>query len=509
MRDAHPPSLDAGPSPDSAAGRLEGRSTASYVLLLVPLVLLTEVVALELSLVYPALPLMAAEYRTPAIGWTLTVVSLVGVVAQPLLGKVADAIGKRRMIVLAAAAFAVGSLVCALAPSYPVLLLGRALQGTCMVIGPAAYGLIRDLFPPRIVPVAMGAITTGLGFSAVTGPLIGGLLVNAFGFRAVFWFCLAYVLVLTPVLAFTVPESGVRLRRRVDAVGGVLFGAGAAGLLLAVGQGGAWGWTSARTLTVLGCACALLVLFVLCELRRAEPLIDVRLLTGPALRWTLLAAFGGAFAIGGQAFVVPLLVQTPRLPGYGLGMGALGVALFLVPQGLVGAVCGPLGGVLARRRGPRTGLLVALTAFTVSAGSLAVLHAEPWQVLIAAVAQGIGFGFFFVSVSNLVVEAVPPTHTAVSTGMMGVASNLGNATGVTVLGAVLAQHILRAYPETGRIVHTESGFVLAHLLAAAAAGAALLVAALMRHGRTPATGGAGAPGGPREQQISASPSQPH
>ncbi|MFF2508118.1 MFS transporter [Streptomyces sp. NPDC058067] len=493
MRDASPPLFNARPGPDTAVGRLDTRSTASCVLLLVPLVLLTEVVALELSLVYPALPAMAAEFRTPAIGWALTVVSLVGVVAQPLLGKVADAVGKKRMITLAAVAFAAGSLVCALAPTFPVLLIGRALQGTCLVIAPCAYGLIRDVLPPRAVPVALGAITTGLGLSAVAGPVIGGLLVNAFGFRAVFWFCLAYVLVLTPVLVLTVPESGVRLRRRVDLAGGVLFGAGAAGLLLAVGQGSSWGWAAPRTLAVLGGAGVLLALFVLCELRREEPLIDVRLLTGPALRWTLLATFGGAFAIGGQAFVVPLLVQTPKLPGYGLGADALGVAMFLVPQGLVGAVCGPVGGLVARRRAPRTSFLVALAALTAGAVILAMLHAEPWQVLVAALVQGIGFGFFFVSASNLVVEAVPATHTAVSAGMMGVANNLGNATGVTVLGVVLAQHVLRTDQDTGRIVYAESGFTLSFLLAAAVAGVAVAVAVFMRGGRSPATGGQAGP----------------
>lgn len=471
----------------AAAPRLEGRSPAYYAMLLAPLILLTEIAALELTLVYPALPAMAAEFRTPSIGWALAMVSLVGAIAQPLLGKVADAIGKKRMIVFAAGLFAVGSLICALAPSYPVLLVGRAVQGSCMIVAPAAYGLIRDVFPARIVPVALGTITTGIGLSAIAGPVIGGALTDAFGFRAVFWFSLVYVLVLTPVFMLALPESPIRYRRKLDVMGGVLLGCAAGGFLLFISQGAVWGWSSAPSLAVLAGFAVACVLFVSRERRITEPLIDLRLLAGPRLRWTLVATFGGAFAIGGSALAVPMLVQTPDSLGYGLGMSALGTALFIVPQGLIAAACGPVGGLVARRQGPRLSFLIGLAALVTSATTMAVLHTEIWHFLVAGTIMGVGFGFFFVSASNLVIEAVPSSHTAVGTGLMGVANNLGNATGVTVLSAILAQHV--ANTDSSQIVRTEAGYILAFAVAAGAAMLALLVAAGMRHGRTPARGG--------------------
>ncbi|QEU96009.1 MFS transporter [Streptomyces kanamyceticus] len=468
------------------------RSPASYALLLAPLVLLTEVTALELTLIYPVLPLLSDAFDTASIGWTLTVVSLTGVVAQPLLGRVADVVGKKRMILYAAGAFAAGSLICALAPSYPVFLAGRAVQGTCLAMAPAAYGLIRDIFPARVVPVALGAVTTGIGLSAIVGPLTGGALGQAFGYRAVFWFALAYVAVLTPWFARALPESPVRRpreeRRRIDVPGGLLLGTGAGGLLLLVGQGAAWGWASAATFAALGCSLLLLLGFVRRELRAPEPLIDLRLLAGPALRWTLLATFSGAFAIGGTAFAMPMLVQTPASLGYGFGMSVLGAAVFLVPQGLIGAACGPLGGLLARRRGPRYTLMAALAGLTATTLTLALLHTALWQLLLAAFFMGAGFGCFFVGASNLVVEAVPADRTAVGAGLMGVANNLGQATGVTVLGAVLAQYVVDDSDED-RILYAETGYALALGIASAVAFTGLLVATAMRHGREPATGG--------------------
>ncbi|MCX4671937.1 MFS transporter [Streptomyces sp. NBC_01381] len=482
---------DPSPSPEDTP-LPDGLSPAQYAILLVPLILLTEVTALELTLIYPVLPLMSDAFDTPSIGWTLTVVSLTGVVAQPLLGRVADVIGKKRMMLYAAGLFAAGSLICALAPSYPVLLAGRAVQGTCLVMAPAAYGLIRDIFPARVVPVALGAVTTGIGLSAIIGPLTGGALGQAFGYRAVFWFALVYVAVLIPWFARALPESPVRRPRadwrRVDAAGGLLLGIGAGGLLLFIGQGGGWGWASAPTLATLGCSLLLLAGFVRRELRTAEPLIDLRLLTGPALRWTLVAAFSGAFAIGGTAFAMPMLVQTPTSLGYGFGMSVLGAAVFLVPQGLIGAACGPLGGLLAGRRGPRYTLMVALCGLSATTLTLALLHTALWQLLLAALFMGVGFGCFFVGVSNLVVEAVPADRTAVGAGLMGVANNLGQATGVTLLGAVLARYLVDDSDED-RILYAETGYLLAFGLASAVAFAGLMVATAMRHGRAPASGG--------------------
>lgn len=488
MRDVFP--SDPRPAAE-AESPLEGASTWSLVLRVIPLVLLTEVATLEVSLVFPALPKIVAEFRTPSIGWVLTVVTLVGVVAQPLLGKVADAIGKKRMILYAAGVFCVGSVICALADDFGVLLVGRGIQGVVFVVAPASYGLIRDIFPARHVPVAMGAITTGLGFSALTGPLVGGALSDAFGFRAVFWFCLIYAAALTPFVMLAVPESRVRLRRHIDVLGGLLLGLGAVGVLLAIAQGATWGWTSTREIATAAGGCAALILFVVWELRVAEPLIDVRLVAGPAMRWTLLATFGGALAIGGQGFVIPLFAQAPKLTGYGFGMTAFTASLFLVPQGVMSALCGPLGGLLARRRAPRDGLLIGLFFLMSSSAFLVVQHAHVWHFVIAALLQGIGFGFFTVSLSNLVVEAVPATHTGVGAGLQGVGQNLGSATGVTVLGAVLAQYLFAGLPPGGPVLHTESGFTRCFMITAAGATLGLLIAVFMRGGRTPATGGAG------------------
>ncbi|WP_280417730.1 MFS transporter [Nocardia carnea] len=467
------------------------RPTRYYIAVLVATILLFEIAPLELSMVYPSLRYMAGEFRTPNIGWVLTIVSLVGMVCQPVLGKLGDIYGKKRVLMCIAGMFAVGSLICAVAPSFPILLIGRALQASSVGITAVAYGLIRDIFPARLVPIALAAVSTGIGLNGIVGPLLGGYLATTFGYQAIFWFLLCYVAVLAPVVYVIAPESPLRLPHRLDLLGALLLGSGAGLLLLGISQGGAWGWTSMRLWLVVGLAVVLLALFVGQELRSPQPLIDIRLIWGRAMRMTLLASFLGGFVLGGYSFLLPLMMESPRVAGisYGFGLSALGYALWTSPLGVGTMVAGPLGGLVAKRVGPRTSLIMAMTAFTVVLGLLAFVHEYRWQISILVACLGIGMGFFYASGSNLVVEAVPASKTSASAGVLGCSNSLGVATGVTVLGAVLSANVLYADAGDHHIVYSDNAFVYAFCTASAIGAAGLVVALIMRHGRTPASGG--------------------
>ncbi|MFI0467628.1 MFS transporter [Saccharopolyspora sp. 5N102] len=469
QRSAAPATPDPSGVPDEERP-LANASVRRMVGVLIPLVLLSEIVPLEMSLVYPALANIRSAFDTQAVGWTVTVVSLVALATQPLLAKVADMFGRKRTIAVAAAVFAIGSMIAALAPNFGVLLVGRALQAPGMAIVPAAYGLIRDGFPRRYVPIAVGAVNTGFGMSAIIGPFVGGFLVQRFDFRAVFWFCLVFVVVLAPLALWLVPERRRPVRRRLDITGSLLFGAGVGILLLAISQASSWGLVSLGALGCVLAAALLLWLFIVHEKRTAEPLIAPKLLTGPAVRWTLLATAGGGFVLGGHGYLMPLLVQAPLIAG-GLALGPMAVAMLLLPQGVLGAVAGPLGGALARRRGPRLTMLVSLGAFTVGTALAALLNDHAGQLVLASIAMGCGFGLYFVSASNLIIEAVPASHTSLGTGFMSIANNLGNALGVTVLGAVLS-----------------AGFTPAYLVAVVVGLLSLAVVLGMQHGRSPMSG---------------------
>ncbi|MBO2462359.1 MFS transporter [Actinomadura violacea] len=494
----------------AADRRGEPHSRARLVAILVVLVLITETAPLELALVYPAIRSMSATFGPDHIDKAVTLVNLAAVVSIPLIGRLADVVGKKRVLVGCSVAFAAGSLVCATAPSLPVLLLGRMLQGVVGGVLSVAYSLVRDVFPARSVPLALGFVSTGVGVSGIAAPFLGGALVDGFGFRGVFWFLLALVVLLLPALIVIVPESPMRRPRRLDAAGALLLGAAAACLLAGIGVGARSGWLAGGTLGSFAAAGVMFAAFTWRERRTASPAVDLSLLASPALRATLLCSACGMAVLGAIGYLVPQMLQTPHgaATAYGQGLTALAAAGWVFPQGLAAMVFGPVGGLLARRHGPRLVLIPGLAAYGLAATALSALPGHRWQFLLVAACVGIGQGLYFAAVSNLVLDAVPAAHSGTGTGLLAVCGQLGAALSVTVLGAVLAAHRLPATVHqsgtvpgiggaagrNGAASYTGDGVSIAFLFAAGLSVAGLAVALTMSHGRSAARGGAAARG---------------
>ncbi|WP_327138914.1 MFS transporter [Nocardia sp. NBC_01327] len=480
------------PSPQSSDDPPGRRQRFRYGAALALIVLISELAPMEITLVYPAIPHMTANFRTPQLGWVLTMVSLVAVVSLPLVGKLADTFGKKRVMITLAVLFAAGSLISATAGSFPVLLIGRALQGTAGGMVAVSYALVRDTFPRRWVPVALGTVAAGIGVSTLASPFVAGWFIDNHGWQSVFWFMFGYVVLLIPVVAIVVPESSLRLRQRLDLVGVALLGAAVGLVLVGISQGSRWGWVSGTTLLTLIGGAGFLIAFIAWELRVPTPAIDLRLLAGSALRSTLLAYLFIGFMIAGNGLLLPQLLQTPAQAGitYGVGLTATAFALWTFPSGLLTMVFGPLGGVIARRRGARLTLIGAVCAMIIGLLAAAALPEHRWQIMLLSAVFGIGTGLYYASGPNLVMDAVPAEQSAVGAAMLGVVGQLGNAIAVTVLSAVMAQNITHRNPTTGRITYSDTAFQHSFLVAAVVGLAGLAVAIGMRHGRAPATGGA-------------------
>ncbi|MFD0032939.1 MFS transporter [Streptomyces sp. NPDC127172] len=226
------------------------RSTAYWIFVLLVLALLSEETAYAYNLVTPALPDMAAELHTTQIAWVTTLFSLVGGISAPIVGKIADNLGKKRVLLWVVGVMACGSLIVALAQSFPVVLVGRAMEGSAVAILPLAYSLMRDIFPRRLLALAISIATSGIGLTTVLGPIIAGALIDNFTYRAVFFFLAAFPVALGALVWMVVPESPVRMRGRLDWWGALLLGAAVGLILVGLSEGAVWGWSSEA---VLGC----------------------------------------------------------------------------------------------------------------------------------------------------------------------------------------------------------------------------------------------------------------
>ncbi|WP_329409145.1 MFS transporter [Nocardia vinacea] len=460
-----------------------------YLGLMAGMVLLVELNAAVLQMAVPALRSMAPHFPVAGLPWVLTVVTLVGAMLQPLGGKLADRIGLRPMILTVAIVFALGSLICAVTSAFAVLLIGRALQAVVLVMPAVAYRVYRDSLPARHVPIALGTLGTGIGVAGLIGPITAGALIDNFGYRALFWFFLVYVVLVTPMVYFNLPKSVERTVHRIDIAGGLLLSLGVGGLLLGVSEGHGWGWSSPRTVGSIVLGLILLGLFPLYERRQQHPLLDLSLLRRPGVSMTLLVACFGVIPGVVFGYAVPQMLQTPTTPGlgYAFGLTALAVGLAQIPYGLCAMILGPVGGALSRKIPVRTVMVAGLACQGLGLFLLALFHTSLPVIIVWMAITGAGAGLFWAALPNLVVEAVPAVHTGISGGIqLAVQATAASMVGA-LIGTILANNVIGV--THGEPLFTNSAFVTIYLVGVASSALGIVVTLMMRHGRRPATGG--------------------
>lgn len=432
--------------------------------------------SLAQTMVVPALPEMQREFGADASDatWVFTVFLVTSSVVTPVLGRLGDMYGKERLLLISLGAFAAGNAVSGVAQSLEVVIAGRVIAGVGGAIFPLAIGIIRDEFPPVRVATGIGLISAMFGIGGGVGLVVSGLLIDGLGVDSIFW--LSFVVSVLAALATWrfVPESPVRVRARVDYVGAALLGVSLLSLLLAVSEGNAWGWGSARIIGLFALALAVGAVWAWWETRVEDPLVDLALMARRAVWTTNLATLAVGLSMFGSFILIPQLVQAdPARAGYGFGASVVMSGIYLLPSALVMLVAGPISGRLSTRGSSR----LPLTLGTIFAGAayfwLALLHDHGWQILLSGALLGLGIGLAFAAMANLVVEAVPREYTGVASGINTIVRSIGGA-----IGAQVAAAILTASAGAGGIPD-ESGFVGAFLMSAigtvVALGATMLV----------------------------------
>lgn len=449
------------------------KPTRYWVRTLLILLLLTEQSALGFSLFAPTLPKVAAEFQTTQVVWVMTAFTLSGAVASPIIGKLADLYGKKKMLVVTAAIGALGALISATAPTFAVLVVGRFFSGVgfaCLALG---YTLIRDTFPPRLQPISISIANTGVGAVGVGALLLSGILIDHLGVRSVFWFAFGFCAVGALLTLFFVPETPIRSRARIDWLGAVLLAASMFVIMLGLSRGKEWGLTDSRTITCLGIALVGLAVWVWWERRTDEPLIRLDLISERTLRYTLI---GGGVAYGATtllASVTPMLLQAPESTPYGFGLSATQMAGWLLLGQLTIVASGFVVGATARSIGFRRHLILGATLIAIAAVALSTVPTVPAVIVVVWVVFGLGC-MIYAAVPNLALLALPETERAVGSNFVGVAQTLAGTLISTVGFTVLAQYVLAT--DGHGVAYEAAGFRGAFLVAAAAAAIGALVA---------------------------------
>lgn len=432
--------------------------------------------ALLQTMVVPALPAIQHHLHTSAtdVTWVLTVYLLSASVATPVLGRMGDMFGKERLLVIVLGIFSVGLLVAALSHSLAMLILGRAIQGAAGAVFPLAFGIIRDEFPKERVATGIGLISATFGIGGGAGLVLSGVIVDQLSYAWIFWFGLIVTLLAVVATQLFVPESPVKSPARIDWAGTAMLSLGLASLLLAVSEGPTWGWASGRTIGLFAGAAVVLALFVALERRVRQPLVDIGLMRLRGVWTTDLAGLLIGFGMFGSFILIPQFVETSPHAGYGFAASVTQAGVFLLPSAGVMLLAGPLAGWLGNRFGSKLPLLIGSLFATGSFILLAAAHTQRWEIYFAGFLLGIGIGFAFASMANLIVEAVPQTHTGEATGINTIMRSIGGAIGAQIAASIIAGHVNH---HSG--VPAESGYTTAFIMSAVAVFVAFLAGLLI------------------------------
>jgi len=397
-------------------------------------------VSLMQTLVVPLLPDLPGLLHTSAdnASWLVTVTLLTSAVAIPILSRLADMYGKRRLIVASLLVLLAGSLLGATAgDSLALLIVARALQGFAPALIPIGISTMRDELPPEKIGGGVALMSTTLGVGAAVGLPLSGVLYESLGWQAVFWGSVAMSLLLLVLVMTVVPESTVRTPGRFDWFGAILMSVALTALLLAISKGGHWGWTSQWTLLSLLVAVLMFCLWAPWELRTGQPLVDLRTSARRPVLLTNIASLLAGFAMFANLLIAVQQLQLPVSSGVGFGLGVTEAGLVMLPAGLLIIVMAPVSASITRRFGARTTLVAGLVLCGLGYVVRILIDSGVTEVLVGVAVVSMGTGLSFASMPVLIMQSVPITETAAANGLNTVVRSIGTSTCSATVAAVL------------------------------------------------------------------------
>lgn len=400
---------------------------------------------LDQTVVAIALPDIAADLGgMDAIGWIVTSYMLASTATGALYGRISDRFGRRPVFVTAVAVFVAGSVLCGLAQTTPQLIAARTFQG----VGAGALFVLptialSELYPQHLRSRVQGFTGGVFALASVGGPLAGGAITDAWGWRWIFYINLPLGLLAMALIAFALrlpkPGGDGRAEGRVDLAGAVLIAGATVSLLLVAEWGGrTYAWTSGVILALIGAVAVLAALFVWCGRRAANPLLPLRLFADPTLRVALPATALLGALLGGSIVYLPTYLQAAY------GMGATQAGLALNPYVLTFMAVSSLAGARVGASGRFKPYLLAGAAIAVLGFALLsrLTPDTSYAVLAVEIAVlGVGFGLLMQNLVVVAQNAASPADLAATTSAAVSVRGLGLSLGVAVFGTLLAREL--------------------------------------------------------------------
>jgi EmrB/QacA subfamily drug resistance transporter len=422
--------------------------------------------ALDNLVVTTALPSIRAHLGggITDLEWTVNAYTLTFAVLLMLGAALGDRFGRRRIFTLGLTLFTLSSLGAALAPDIGTLIAARAAQGVgAALLTPVSLTLLTTAVPPARRGAAFGAWGAVNGMAVALGPLIGGTVVEHLSWQWIFALNVPIGLALIPLARLRLAESHGP-NGRLDIPGTALASAGLFGIVFALIRGNSDGWTSPTVLTGLVAGAALMIAFVVWELRTEQPLLPMRLFRNRAFAAVNSASLLMSLGMFGSIFLLSQWLQNAQ------GYSPMEAGVRMLPWTAMPMLVAPIAGLFVDRIGGRiiiaTGLALQAAGLTWFALIVAA-HVSYASQLPALILSGIGMALFFSPVAAVLMGSVKPEEQGVASGANSALREVGGALGIAVLTSVFTAHGSYAGPQAFADGLTPALWVGASTIAAA------------------------------------------
>lgn len=452
-----PPSAPPPGSPVPKTLETFDRRYANEVMLVLAGIVMT-VLYVE-GMLTPSLPTIQGDFHvdTAQVSLVISAYAISGVALSPVVGKLGDILGKRKVLMAVMLAYAAAVSVTGFSPNFPFMVAARTVQGIGLTILPLGMSLVREEFPRELVPRAQGILSAmfGIGF-AVSLP-VGSWVSQNYGWRVTYHSAIPVVLLLTVAVFVIVRESSYRRPgTKVDYVGAMLLGGALAGIVAALSQGQAWGWSSPLTLGFAAAGLLLLLPFAVWEQRwrrqGREPIVDPRLLRERNVAVTNIVLTVAGLGMYMALFALIYRFEFPAVSG-GFLQDILQAGIDIVPLALSMMLVAIAASVLVSRTGVKP--LAVGGAVLTSLGFVLLASATTLdQSLLYETVTGAGIALLNASIINMLVLTVDPKDMGQATAMNNVFRNLGGSVGAPIVGSLLATYVTGIIVPAGPLAGT-------------------------------------------------------
>jgi DHA2 family multidrug resistance protein len=458
MRSRWPLNAGAGLAPERAGGAREGagrggrgemsaaemdRPHAGRWLIATAVMASAVMEVLDTSVVNVSLPHIAGSLSatTDEATWVLTSYLVANAVVLPITGWLANYFGRKRLLLTVVTGFTISSALCGLAPSLPLLILFRVLQGvTGGGLQPISQAVLLEEFPPHERGKAMAFWSLGIIAAPTLGPTLGGWLTYTYSWRWVFYINLPIgvaSLVMISLFLYDPPYIKRHKSMRVDLWGLGMLAVGMGALQIMLDKGQEADWFGSRFIVSLAIITAIaLPAFVVREFYAAEPLVQIRLFRYRSFSSGIVMVTVLGFVLYGSLVLLPLFMQTL------LGWTAVTAGIWTSPRGVGTAICMPLVGyLLGKGWDGRKMLFFGFLVTSVAFFSYAKMDLESgtWDIFLAQLNQGMGMAFIFVPLTTLTMDPIPRALTGYATSLYSVMRNVGSSMGISFVTTWVAR----------------------------------------------------------------------